>query len=292
MTFSYNEAFSRNLGWVTEAEQQVLRGKRVAIAGMGGVGGSHLITLTRLGIGAFHIADFDQFEQANFNRQMGARMSSVGQSKAATLEAMAKDINPELNITVFAQGVTDDNLEAFLDGVDVYIDGLDFFVLDIRRKVFARCRERGIPCVTAGPVGLGTAFLIFTPDSMSFEEWFCMGDLSKNEQMVRFLVGLAPAGLHRSYLVDRTRLDIANQRAPSTGAGCELAAGVATAQALKLLLKRGPIYPVPYYHHFDAYTCQYKRGRIANGNRSLLQRIKIAMGVKHFEKLGNTGKTP
>ena len=77
MEFDYHEAFSRNLGWVTEAEQETLRNKRIAIAGMGGVGGSHLLTLTRLGIGAFNLADFDQFELANFNRQAGASVSHL-----------------------------------------------------------------------------------------------------------------------------------------------------------------------------------------------------------------------
>src|SRR5277367_5596131 len=85
--FRYEEAFSRNLGWVTAAEQQVLRQKRIAIAGLGGVGGSHLLTLARLGIGGFHIADFDHFELANFNRQIGATMSSLGRPKAAVLAA-------------------------------------------------------------------------------------------------------------------------------------------------------------------------------------------------------------
>ena len=70
--FTYDLAFSRNIGWVTRDEQHDLRDKRVAIAGMGGVGGSHLLTLTRLGIGGFHLADFDTFELANFNRQAGA----------------------------------------------------------------------------------------------------------------------------------------------------------------------------------------------------------------------------
>src|SRR5205807_96697 len=59
--FSYDEAFCRNLGWLTEREQQILRGKCVAIAGMGGVGGGYLLTLTRLGVGAFRIADLDRF---------------------------------------------------------------------------------------------------------------------------------------------------------------------------------------------------------------------------------------
>ena len=71
-SFNYDEAFSRNIGWVTEAEQQSLRGKRVAIAGLGGVGGVHLLTLARLGIGRFAIADLDRFDLVNFNRQVGA----------------------------------------------------------------------------------------------------------------------------------------------------------------------------------------------------------------------------
>ena len=71
-TFSYHHAFARNLGWVTPAEQSLLKEKRVAIAGLGGVGGFHLLTLARLGVGAFHIADFDTFDITNFNRQIGA----------------------------------------------------------------------------------------------------------------------------------------------------------------------------------------------------------------------------
>jgi hypothetical protein len=59
--FAYAPAFDRNIGWVTEWEQQALRAKRVAIAGMGGVGGIHLLSLARLGIGRFSIADLDAF---------------------------------------------------------------------------------------------------------------------------------------------------------------------------------------------------------------------------------------
>src|SRR6478609_9850637 len=103
--FSYEQAFARNIGWVTAAEQATLRRKRVAVAGLGGVGGSHLLALARLGIGAFHIADFDTFELANFNRQAGALASTLGQPKTKVLAAMAKDINPELDIRVFPEGV-------------------------------------------------------------------------------------------------------------------------------------------------------------------------------------------
>lgn len=124
--FDYSEAFSRNIGWVTEAEQAVLKSKRVAIAGLGGVGGVHLTTLSRLGIGAFHIADADHFELANFNRQAGATVSTLGQSKLDVMTRMARDINPEIDIKDFSEGIHEGNIEAFLDGVDIYVDALDF----------------------------------------------------------------------------------------------------------------------------------------------------------------------
>jgi tRNA A37 threonylcarbamoyladenosine dehydratase len=67
--WDYHEAFSRNIGLFTVEEQEKLRRSRVAIAGMGGVGGVHLVTLARTGIGNFTIADPDRFELANMNRQ-------------------------------------------------------------------------------------------------------------------------------------------------------------------------------------------------------------------------------
>ena len=79
--FDYQSAFSRNIGWVTEAEQARLQNTQVAIGGLGGVGGVHLLTLARLGVGKFSIADFDVFDIVNFNRQVGALVSTIGQSK-------------------------------------------------------------------------------------------------------------------------------------------------------------------------------------------------------------------
>jgi tRNA A37 threonylcarbamoyladenosine dehydratase len=135
--FDYETAFSRNIGWVTEAEQSLLRTKRVAIAGLGGVGGVHLLTLARLGVGAFHIADFDRFDLANFNRQVGASMSALGRRKIDVLVDMVREINPEALVRTFPDGVSRANLGDFLAGVDVYVDGLDYFAFDARRATFA-----------------------------------------------------------------------------------------------------------------------------------------------------------
>jgi sulfur-carrier protein adenylyltransferase/sulfurtransferase len=273
--FKYEEAFIRNIGWVTENEQQMLRGKKVAIAGMGGVGGVHLLTLVRLGVGSFHIADHDCFELANINRQIGAMMSTMGSKKIDVLSDMAFDINPELQINKFGDGVNNDNVDGFLEGVDLFIDGLDFYVLDIRRKIFARCAELNIPAITAAPFGMGSGFLIFMPGKMTFEDYFCLEGLSPIDQQINFSVGLVPKGLHKSYLIDPTRFDFSKHMAPSIFMGCEFCAAVAGVEALKIFLARGKTYAVPYYHQFDCYTGTWKRGWLPGGNRHLLQRLKI-----------------
>jgi tRNA A37 threonylcarbamoyladenosine dehydratase len=193
--FTYGEAFSRNIGWLTRQEQELLRHKRVAIAGLGGVGGGHLLTLCRLGIGQFHLADFDSFDLANFNRQAGAAVSTLGQNKLDVMARQALDINPELEVKGFAEGVTEANLEAFLDGVDLYIDSLDFFAFEARQQVFAACAGKGIPAVTAAPLGMGAALLNFLPGGMKFDDYFCFKDGPEAEKPLRFLMGLAPARL-------------------------------------------------------------------------------------------------
>lgn len=273
--FFYEEAFSRNIGWVSESEQQVLRGKRVAIAGMGGVGGLHLLTLARLGIGAFHIADFDQFDLANFNRQAGAMMSTLGQPKSEVLVRMARDINPELDIAVFAEGVNEHNLPAFFRNVDLYVDGLDFFAFAARQATFAACARQGIPAITAAPLGMGTALLNFLPGRMTFEEYFGWGQLPVEEKALRFLVGLAPAGLHGRYLVDPSAINLKEQRGPSTIMGCQLCAGAAATEALKILLRRGRVLAAPHGLQFDAYRNKLVHTWRPGGNRHPLHRLAM-----------------
>lgn len=280
--FTYDPAFSRNIGWVTRDEQHILRRKRVAIAGMGGVGGSHLLTLTRLGIGSFHLADFDTFELANFNRQAGAMLSTIGKSKVEVLAKQARDINPELDIKTFPEGATHENLQTFLEGVDAYVDGLDFFTLEVRRAVFAACADSGIPAVTAAPLGMGTALLNFLPGQMSFEEYFCLEGQPEEEQLLRFLLGLSPAMLQRGYLVDPSAVDFARHRGPSTAMACELCAGVAATQVLKLLLGRGKVIAAPRGLHFDAYLNTLVTTWRPGGNRHLLQRLALKIARRQF----------
>jgi sulfur-carrier protein adenylyltransferase/sulfurtransferase len=277
VSFDSGRAFVRNLGWVTPDEQALLRGRRVAVAGLGGVGGSHLVTLARLGIGKFHISDLDVFEIENVNRQYGAKASTLGRPKAEVLAEVARDINPDVELRVFATGVDAGNVDDFLAGVDLYVDGLDFFAVKARRAVFAACARIGIPAITAAPLGMGAALLNFVPGGMSFDEYFGMAGVNENEQLLRFFVGLAPAGLQQRYLVDPSSIDLAAHRGPSTAMGCELCAGVAASQALKILLNRGAVLAAPHGLQYDAYLNKLRHTWRPGGHRNPLQRLTLGL---------------
>jgi molybdopterin/thiamine biosynthesis adenylyltransferase len=278
--FDYDTAFSRNIGWVTPEEQQALRHKRVAIAGGGGVGGVHLLTLARLGVASFHIADFDRFDIANFNRQVGANMSTLGEPKAEVLAEMARQINPEIDIKIFPEGINRGNLRAFFEGVDLYVDALDFFAFAIRQQTFALCAELGIPATTVAPLGMGAALLNFIPGKMTFEQYFQWGELPDIDKAIRFVVGLAPAGLHRPYLVVPSAVNFAERRGPSTIMACQLCAGIAATEALKILLGRGAVRAAPCGMQFDAYRNRMALTWRPGGNRNPLHRLAIAIGKR------------
>lgn len=278
--FTYETAFSRNIGWLTQDEQQSLRQKRVAIAGMGGVGGFHLLTLARLGVEKFNIADLDSFELANFNRQAGAGMASLERPKVDVLAEMARDINPEADIRIFSGGVSEQNLPEFFRDVDLYVDGLDFFAFDARERVFDHCARQGIPAITVAPLGMSAALLNFLPDRMRFEDYFQLAGRPELEKAVRFLVGLAPALLHRHYLADKSRVDLKARKGPSTIMACELCAGVAASEALKILLGRGKVWAAPHGIQFDGYRNKLAHTWRPGGNRNPINRLAIAIAKK------------
>lgn len=122
--FTYGEMTTRNRGFVNQAEQDRLRGARVFIPGVGGMGGAAFMALLRAGVGHFVIADIDVFEVSNLNRQLFATLDTVGALKAEAANAMAHKINPEVQIEVLGREWTEE-LDHILPKVDVAINGMD-----------------------------------------------------------------------------------------------------------------------------------------------------------------------
>lgn len=285
-------AFSRNLGLVDYADQRKLLKARVAIAGLGGVGGTHLMTLVRTGIGNFNLAEFDAFSPVNINRQYGAGIASFGRSKLEVMTERALSVNPFLDIRAFPGGIDETTLDAFLKDVDVVVDGIDFFALDIRRKMFNRAHELGIPVITAGPLGYSCALLTFMPGGMNFDTYFGIDDTTdKTEAYLRFGLGLAPRPAHLGYM-NRRFVSLLERRGPSLDIACHLCAGMATTEVVRILLGKKRVKAVPHFRQFDPHTMRFREGRLLMGLRSPWQRLKLAIARKFFVGTPRVGATP
>ena len=121
---------------------------RVALFGLGGVGSFAAEALARSGVGYLRLVDFDRVGPSNFNRQLYALHSTLGQAKIAVAAARLADINPELVLDAreafFHAESAAELLEAPLDFV---IDAIDS--LGPKCELLAQCAERGVPVISA-----------------------------------------------------------------------------------------------------------------------------------------------
>lgn len=279
------QAFSRNIGLLTQKEQERLARARVGIPGMGGVGGVHFITMVRTGVGRFHISDFDVYEPANVNRQFGARIPDFGRSKMEVMKEHALSVNPYIEIKEFPHGINKDTVDEFLEGVDLVLDSLDFFAFDARRLLFTRAREKGVHVITAGPLGFSSAMLIFAPDQgMGFDEYFNITENMKSEdQYLAFALGLAPKAAQFKYM-DTSKVSFKSGKGPSLNLACQLCSAMAGTEALRIILKRKGLKPVPYYFQFDPFVQKYYKKKLIGGNKNFLQQIKFKVVKKMLKK--------
>ncbi|MEN8179644.1 MAG: ThiF family adenylyltransferase [Pseudomonadota bacterium] len=283
--FSQHDAFERNIGLVSVNELAQLAGKLVVIPGCGGVGGVHAQTLARMGVGRFRISDPDSFSLANFNRQIGANIQTIGRNKAEVIAEMLLAINPQAEVTIIEGGITRSNVASFVDGADLLIDGIDFFALDIRRKLFAEAWKDSIPGLTAAPLGFSGTLHIFAHGGQSFDEYFNLHDAQSSfDQFVNFLMGLAPKALHAPYM-DLSTVKPAGGRGPSSIIGVQQAACLIGAEAVRILLGSKPSFLAPSYLQFDAYRQKLTKGYLYGGNRNWLQKMKRRLVVKKFRQL-------
>jgi molybdopterin-synthase adenylyltransferase len=144
--FDYATFTTRNIGFVTEAEQQRLREAAVFVCGVGGMGGAAFMALVRAGIGRFVIADIDVFEISNLNRQVFANAATIGTAKAESAAAAARAINPQIAIEVLgAEWI--DRLPEIAARHPVIVNGMDDVPAGIH--LYRTAREAGATVIDA-----------------------------------------------------------------------------------------------------------------------------------------------
>jgi len=121
---------------------------RVALFGLGGVGSFAAEALARSGIGYLRLVDFDRVGSSNFNRQLYALHSTLGQPKVAVAAARLRDINPEIVLDLRETFFHADSADTLLaPPLDFVIDAIDS--LGPKCELLAQCVERGLPVISA-----------------------------------------------------------------------------------------------------------------------------------------------
>lgn len=112
--------FARN----GETVNTAIRGARVLIAGLGGIGSNLAVNLARLGIKTFTLIDYDTVDASNINRQ-SYYLRDLGEYKTSAICRQLKDINPHLDITAIIKRVDAENVNELLRDCDIVCECFD-----------------------------------------------------------------------------------------------------------------------------------------------------------------------
>lgn len=154
--------FSRTQLLLGESAMQELANKRVAVFGIGGVGGYACEALVRSGIGAFDLIDDDKVCLTNLNRQIIATRKTVGRYKTEVMKERMLEINPNVDVRIHNCFFLPENADKFpFNEYDYIIDAVDTVTAKI--SIIMKANEFGIPVISS--MGAGnkldpTAFMV------------------------------------------------------------------------------------------------------------------------------------
>lgn len=144
--------FSRTELVYGEGTIEKLSGKRVAVFGIGGVGGYVCEALCRSGITAFDLIDSDEVSLTNINRQIIALHSTVGRAKTEVMKERMLDINPEVDVKIHNKFFLPDNADEFpFEEYDYVVDAVD--TVAAKLELITRCQSLGIPVISSMGAG-------------------------------------------------------------------------------------------------------------------------------------------
>ena len=144
--------FSRTQLLLGESAMQELANKRVAVFGIGGVGGYACEALVRSGIGAFDLIDDDKVCLTNLNRQIIATRKTVGKYKTEVMKERMLEINPNVDVRIHNCFFLPENADEFpFDEYDYIIDAVDTVTAKI--SIIMKANELGIPVISSMGAG-------------------------------------------------------------------------------------------------------------------------------------------
>ena len=186
-----DDRYVRNLGALTEEECLRLRGKKVFIAGCGGLGGHIIDMLLRLGVGTIVVADGDVFEASNLNRQLLSEPALLGSSKAEAAARWAERVNSDVDFTAIKAFVDKDNVYEVIQGCDAVMDALDN--ISSRKLLADACSKSGIPFIHGAICGWVAQAGISVPGDGLIETLYPTGASISNKSSLAMTPALCAA---------------------------------------------------------------------------------------------------
>ena len=146
------EQFSRTQMLLGQDAIELLNKKRVAVFGIGGVGGYVCEALVRSGIGAFDLIDSDKVSITNLNRQIIATHKTIGMYKVDVMKERMLDINPDVNVEIHRCFFLPENADDFdFQEYDYVVDAVDTVTAKI--ELILRAKKDGVPIISAMGAG-------------------------------------------------------------------------------------------------------------------------------------------
>lgn len=250
----HQEHHSRNLGLLTEEEQQKIDDTTLLIAGCG-VGSLIAISAARLGFEKFVLVDGDKVELSNINRQ-GYSSHDVGKFKVNALTKRLRQINPHVEIKKYPVFVDLGNAARLVHKADIIIDSIDPDAAQAVIAMHRAAQKEHKTIIQPTDVGWGAMVQIFTPDSISYEKMIGLDPETPVEKIsneeafgkfVQYFVKLMPE------YVSKIAMEVAEGKRPHYPQPVSAAyiLSAMTVMAAKRVANDEPIITAPDYVSFD-----------------------------------------
>ena len=146
------EIFSRSIGLIGQEGYEKLKNARVAVFGVGGVGGFVCEALCRSGVGTLALFDDDKVALSNFNRQIIATTETFGKDKLEAVRARLVSINPAVNVICNRVFYLPETADAYdLSGFDYVIDAVD--TVSAKIEIIKSAKAVGVPVISSMGTG-------------------------------------------------------------------------------------------------------------------------------------------
>lgn len=257
----YRQFTERNIDLLTEEQQEILKKSKVAIFGLGGIGGPVAEILARSGIGCLGLVDNECYETTNLNRQIFASCATVGSKKVEAARERLQSINPFLSLSMY-EDLNEASIIDIMSGADVAVLAIDKIrpCLMISRTA----RKQNVPLVEGWAIPFGNVRVI-SENTPSLEEMYAFNCCEKNldnispaeyelmeKKMLMSLEGIQ--GLDRFYSPQLIEKIFTTGRVPSFAPMVWLTSVLMAIEVVKIILQWEPIAYAPHYAVYDPFT--------------------------------------